>query len=128
MITMSCRQMGFDVVESVCGDEGIALFREHGPFDLVLTDLYYFDEIKEPPLSKSDCIRDGIQFVQSIRKINPHQQIAINEAIKYKSHSQNAEDDAPQLRISRKSLDQNIVGNIRGEAGADYLGRPPGVQ
>jgi len=85
MITLSCRQMGFDVVESACGDEGIALFREHGPFDLVLTDLYYFDEIKEPPLSKSDCIRDGIQFVQSIRKINPHQQIAIHTSSQLES-------------------------------------------
>jgi CheY-like chemotaxis protein len=72
--------MGFNVVESSCGDEAIVQFRDRGPFDLVLTDLYYFDDITEPPLSKSDCIRDGVQFAQSVRTIRPDQQIAIHTA------------------------------------------------
>jgi hypothetical protein len=70
--------MGFDVVESSCGDEAITLFQERGPFDLVLTDLYYFDHVPEPPLEKTDCIRDGVQFAQSVRMMKPDQHIAIH--------------------------------------------------
>jgi CheY-like chemotaxis protein len=70
--------MGFAVVEAACGDEAIVLFRERGPFDLVLTDLYYFDEITEPPLRRSDSLRDGIQFAKSVRRMKPDQEIAIH--------------------------------------------------
>jgi CheY-like chemotaxis protein len=70
--------MDFDVVECACGDEAIVLFREQGPFDLVLTDLYYFDEITEPPLTESNCIRDGIQFSREVRTIRSDQHIAIH--------------------------------------------------
>lgn len=78
IISQVCREMGFAVVEAACGDEAIVLFRERGPLDLVLTDLYYFDEITEPPLRKSDCLRDGFQFAKSVRTITPDQEIAIH--------------------------------------------------
>ncbi len=78
MITQMGQRMGFEVVEAECGDEAIALFRERGPFDLVLTDLYYYDEIPEPPLSNRDCIRDGVQLARSIRVMKPDQAIAIH--------------------------------------------------
>ena len=105
--------MGFDVVESACGDEAIATFRERGPFDLVLTDLYYFDEIAEPPLSKSDCIRDGIHFIQSVRTINPHQRVAmhtgsqlqlVGELAAIPILKKGADDFLPNLRAILKML------------------------
>jgi CheY-like chemotaxis protein len=78
MIAYTCRQMGFEVVEATCGDEAIALFRDNGPFALVLTDLYYFDGVTEPPLTKLDCVRDGIQLANAIRTIKPDQRIVIH--------------------------------------------------
>jgi DNA-binding LytR/AlgR family response regulator len=45
----------------------------------VFTDLYWYDEIPEPPL-RIQTIRDGIQLALAIRRIAPEQRIVIHTA------------------------------------------------
>ncbi len=72
IISQVCREMGFAVVEAACGDEAIVLFRERGPFDLVLTDLYYFDEITDLMRSQShlSASRIASEMVFSLRNLS----------------------------------------------------------
>lgn len=100
--TLVCQKMGFEVVEAACGDEGIELYREHGPFDLVLTDYFYFDKVTEPPLSRADTLRDGVQFAKAIRDIKPSQKIAIHSG-------------GCRLRLTRKLADVPILERGRTE-------------
>lgn len=70
---------GFQIFQASHGDEALKLYRQHGPFALVLTDLYFYDEVPEPPL-KTKAIRDGIQLALAIRKLAPGQKIVLQTA------------------------------------------------
>jgi CheY-like chemotaxis protein len=79
LIGAFCKNHGFDVIQARCGDEALNLFRKRGPFKLVLTDLYWYDEGGiEPPLSNNKAIRHGIQLALAIRKLAPEQNIVIH--------------------------------------------------
>lgn len=73
-----CERRGFEVIRARCGDEAIELYRRYLPFALVLTDYYFYDYLPEPPLSETDCLRNGALLALAIRKINPGQRIAIH--------------------------------------------------
>ena len=75
-----CKSWGYDVIQARYGDEALTLYRECGPFVLVLTDLYWYDRIPEPPLSDTKTIRHGIQLALAIRKLAPEQKIALHTA------------------------------------------------
>ncbi len=78
IVKLVSQKLGYEVIEATCGDEAIVLYKKQGPFDFVLTDLYYFDHITEPPLNKTDTIRDGIQLAQTLRTLAPAQRIVIH--------------------------------------------------
>jgi CheY-like chemotaxis protein len=81
LIGAFCKSRGFDVIQACSGDEALNLFRKRGPFKLVLTDLYWYDEGGiEPPLSNNKAIRHGIQLALAIRKLAPEQNIVIHTA------------------------------------------------
>jgi CheY-like chemotaxis protein len=64
MVRARLRQAGFELDFATNGDEALARFRQNGPYDLVLTDLYH------PGL-------DGIDLARTIRRENPAQAIAV---------------------------------------------------
>lgn len=107
MIAFLCRKMGFEVAEASSGDEALPIYREQGPFDLVLTDLFYFDHNTNPPITKSDCIRDGIQLIRSIRRIKPDQRIAMHTGSDLELNGELA--DIPIL----KTGEQDFLPNLR---------------
>jgi CheY-like chemotaxis protein len=72
-----CERQGFNVIQTSHGDDAFKLYRECGPFALVLTDLYFYDRVPEAPLD-SNTIRDGIQLALAIRRLIPDQKIVIH--------------------------------------------------
>ena len=64
MVRGRLTQAGFELDFVVDGDEALARFRQKGPYDLVLTDLYH------PGL-------DGISLAWAVRRENPTQAIAV---------------------------------------------------
>ena len=80
LIAAICKNRGFDVVQARYGDEALKLYRKRGPFVLVLSDLYYYDCVPEPPVSHTKVIRHGIQLALAIRKLAPAQKIVIHTA------------------------------------------------
>jgi CheY-like chemotaxis protein len=80
LIAAICNNRGFDVVQARCGDEALNLYQKRGPFVLVLSDLYYYDRVPEPPVSHTKVIRHGIQLALAIRKLAPEQKIVIHTA------------------------------------------------
>ncbi len=74
-----CQRRGFEMIQARCGNEALDLFRKCGPFVLVLSDLYWYDEGgPEPPLSNTKSIRHGIQLASAIRQLVPEQNIVIH--------------------------------------------------
>jgi len=74
----TCKRRGFEVIQAHCGGEALDLYRRCGPFVLVLSDLYWYDEGgSEPPISNIKAIRHGIQLASAIRKLAPKQNIVI---------------------------------------------------
>jgi CheY-like chemotaxis protein len=71
--------LGFDVVQASHGDEALRLYRESGPFAVVLTDLFWYDHVPEPRINVQ-TIRDGVQLAFEIRKLSPEQKIIIHTA------------------------------------------------
>ena len=66
-----CTQLeprGFRVWEESQGDEALAAYLNHGPWDFVLSDLYFF---------RGEKIRNGLELVQAIRAVCPEQPMAI---------------------------------------------------
>ena len=57
-------QAGFELDFAFDGDEALARYRQRGPFDLVLTDLYH------PGMN-------GVELARAIRRENPAQAIAM---------------------------------------------------
>jgi CheY-like chemotaxis protein len=57
-------QAGFELEFAFDGDEALAHYRQRGPFDLVLTDLYH------PGMN-------GLELVRAIRRENPAQALAM---------------------------------------------------
>ena len=106
MIAFLCRKMGFEVAEASSGDEAFPIYREQGPFDLVLTDLFYFDHHTEPLVSKSDCIRDGIQLIRLIRAMKPDQRIVMHTGSDLESNGELA--DIPILRTGEPDFLPNL--------------------
>jgi CheY-like chemotaxis protein len=82
IIASVCDRCGFDMIQARCGDEALRHYRKCGPFALVLSDLYWYDEggAIEPPLSNTETIRHGIQLALAIRKLAPKQKIVIHTA------------------------------------------------
>jgi CheY-like chemotaxis protein len=81
IIAAICKSHGLDVIQARFGDEALNLFQKRGPFAVVLTDLYWYDEgAIEPPLSNKKAIRHGIQLALAIRKLAPEQNIVIHTA------------------------------------------------
>jgi CheY-like chemotaxis protein len=79
LIGAFCKNRGFDVIQARSGDEALNFFLKRGPFKLVLTDSYWYDEGGiEPPLSNNKAIRHGIQLALAIRKLAPEQNIVIH--------------------------------------------------
>jgi|SRR5208282_2793101 len=74
-----CEKLGFAVVHASQGEEALKLYQQGGAFAAVVTDLYWYDRIPEPPLSIR-TIRDGIHLALAIRKIAPEQRIVIHTA------------------------------------------------
>jgi CheY-like chemotaxis protein len=74
-----CEKRGFEVVQASQGEEALKLYQKSGAFAAVFTDLYWYDEIPEPPL-RIQTIRDGIQLALAIRRIAPEQRIVIHTA------------------------------------------------
>lgn len=68
---------GFEVVQASQGPEALNFYRECGAFAAVLTDLYWYDEVPEPPF-RVQRIRDGIQLALAIRELDPEQKILIH--------------------------------------------------
>jgi CheY-like chemotaxis protein len=69
------------VVQAHSGDEALDLYRERGPFVLVLSDLHWYDRgTIEPPLGDAMTIRHGIQLAIAIRKLSPEQEIVVHTA------------------------------------------------
>jgi|SRR5581483_2043334 len=81
IVSAVCARRGFEVIQACCGDEALSLFRTRGPFALVLSDLYWYDEgVIEPPLSNTETIRHGVQLALAIRQFAPKQKIVIHTA------------------------------------------------
>ena len=57
-------QAGFELEFAADGDDALARYRESGPYDLVLTDLYH------PGLN-------GVELARAVRRENPAQAIAV---------------------------------------------------
>ena len=74
---IACERRGFEVMEASSGEEAIRLYEAHGPFTIVMTDLYYHEEPAEPP---TGVLRDGIELALAIRKKNPAQKIVLHTA------------------------------------------------
>ncbi len=111
-----CGRRGFEVIQARCGDEAIELYRRHPTFALVLTDYYFYDYLlPEPPLSKTDCLRDGILLALAIRRINPGQKITIHTATA--GLSQSMPEVLADVRIVLKQQPRNLK-----ELGAVLLG------
>lgn len=64
MVRARLRQAGFELDFANNGDEALERFRQDGPYDLVLTDLYH------PGL-------EGIDLARTIRRESPAQAIAV---------------------------------------------------
>ena len=60
---------GFQVWEESQGDEALAAYENYGPWDFVLSDLYFF---------RGERIRDGLDLVKAIGAVRPEQPIAIH--------------------------------------------------
>ena len=60
---------GFQVWEESQGDEALAAYENYGPWDFVLSDLYFF---------RGERIRDGLDLVKAIGTVRPEQPIAIH--------------------------------------------------
>jgi CheY-like chemotaxis protein len=60
---------GFEVWEESQGDEALARYRRSGPWDFVLSDLYFYP---------GDEIRDGLDLMREILLINPQQRSVIH--------------------------------------------------
>lgn len=59
---------GFEVTDALSGEHGLHLYQQE-PFDFVLTDYLFLP---------GKCIRDGLQLVSAILRINPEQPMAIH--------------------------------------------------
>jgi CheY-like chemotaxis protein len=64
MVNSRVVQAGFELEFAFDGDEAFARYRQQGPYDLVLTDLYH------PGMN-------GVEFARAIRRENPAQAIAM---------------------------------------------------
>ncbi len=73
----ACERRGFEVVQASSGAEAIRLYEAHGPFAIVMTDLYYYDKLPEPA---PGILRDGIELALAIRAKNPAQKIVVHTA------------------------------------------------
>lgn len=60
---------GFDVWEEFEGDEALAAYLRKGPWDFVLSDLYFF---------RGEKIRNGLDLVRAIAAVCPEQPMAIH--------------------------------------------------
>jgi CheY-like chemotaxis protein len=60
---------GFDVWEESQGDEALVRYRRTGPWDFVLSDLYFYP---------GDKIRNGLDLMREILLINPQQRSVIH--------------------------------------------------
>jgi CheY-like chemotaxis protein len=60
---------GIDVREESQGDEALATYRQNGPWDFVLSDLYFYPGEK---------IRNGLDLVREILVMYPRQRLAIH--------------------------------------------------
>lgn len=69
---------GFEVWEESQGDEALAAYQRNGPWDFVLSDLYFF---------RGEKIKNGLDLVRAIRAVCPEQALAI--------HTSEARFDAP---------------------------------
>jgi len=59
---------GFMVQEESQGDEALAAYRRKGPWDFVLSDLYFYP---------GEQIHNGLDLVREILQMNPRQRLAI---------------------------------------------------
>ena len=59
----------FEVWEESQGDEGLAAYVHNGPWDFVLSDLYFY---------RGERIKNGLDLVRAIAAINPGQRMAIH--------------------------------------------------
>jgi CheY-like chemotaxis protein len=74
-MTPSCRPLteelearDFEVLSTPVGDGGLELYKKHGPFAFVLTDCRLLPGVK---------IKDGVQLVTAIHRMNSMQRMAI---------------------------------------------------
>lgn len=85
-------QRGFGTRQSLNGDEGFLLWQQEGPFEFVLTDFRFVQGRK---------IKDGVQLVTAIHKINPLQRMAIMTAAPHQAREM-LPDTLRRLPVLRK--------------------------
>ena len=64
---------GIEVWEESQGDEAFSSYENNGPWDFVLSDLYFF---------RGERIKNGLDLVRAIAEINPGQPMAIQTSEK----------------------------------------------
>lgn len=64
---------GFEVWEESHCDEAFAAYAHHGPWDFVLSDLYFFP---------GEQVKNGLDFTRKIAAMNPEQRMAIHTSEK----------------------------------------------
>ena len=64
---------GFEVWEESQGDEGLAAYEDNGPWNFVLSDMYFY---------RGERIRNGLDLIRAIAAINPEQRMAIHTSEK----------------------------------------------
>lgn len=73
-----CEARGFAVIHARWGDEALALYREHRPIALVVTDLLYdWSDWRQTMQGSGNTIKNGIQLAVGIRKLSPTQPIVV---------------------------------------------------
>src|SRR5580693_1902230 len=65
------KRLGYEVITTHFGDEGLSLFKKNRPFAIVLSDYRFLPGVE---------IEDGVQLLTAIGEINPLQQMAIMTA------------------------------------------------
>src|SRR5581483_12139937 len=82
IVSAICALRGFEVIQACYGDEALSLFRTRGPFALVLSDLYWYDEgVIEPPLSNTETIRHGVQLAWQFANSLPSRRSSSTQVI-----------------------------------------------
>jgi len=60
---------GFEVREESQGDEALSAYERSGPWDFVLSDLYFY---------RGERVKNGLELIREIRAINRNQRLAMH--------------------------------------------------